>query len=73
MWISRGVDCWSAFGAKRLNLPNCEQDKESAIEFCFVGMCDALLQMFDLRHNNTSLWIRFKTLSDLNVDSPSSP
>lgn len=68
MWISRGVDCWSAFGAKRLNLPNCEQDKESAIEFCFVGMCDALLQMFDLKfvdqvQNPLRLECRFSLIS----------
>lgn len=65
------VDRWksgSACGAKRLNLPHCERDRESDIKFSFVGMCDALMQMFDLRQIYTSLRIRFITLSDLDVD-----
>lgn len=51
-----------------LNLPNYERDKESAIEFCFVGMCDAPKAYFDFRHINTSLWFRFINLSVLDVD-----
>lgn len=68
MWIGREVGHWSSCGAERLNLPHCERDKESAIKFYFVGMCDALMQIFDLRQINTSLRIRFITLSDLAVD-----
>lgn len=51
-----------------LNLPNYERDKESAIEFCLVGMCDAPKAYFDFRHINTSLWFRFINLSVLDVD-----
>lgn len=63
--VRRGVGCGSACGAKRLNLPTVNEIRS---RFCFVGMCDALMQMFDFRQINMSLRIRFIILSDLGVD-----
>lgn len=51
-----------------LNLSNYEQDKESAIIFCFVRMCNAPKAYVWIQANNTSLWIRFINLSDLDAD-----
>lgn len=67
MFLESGVGHGFAVCASCRNLPHCERERQSAIEFNLDGMCFAFNKILYLRHVRNSFLTISTTLGDFDV------